>query len=50
MVGSEDDDAEVNAQVPSGKSYIPSGSEIVLYTGDNTPPDSVTMPDLTGCI
>ena len=38
----------MNAQVPSGKSYIPSGSEVVLYTGDNTPPDSVTMPDLTG--
>ncbi|MDD7221327.1 MAG: penicillin-binding transpeptidase domain-containing protein [Oscillospiraceae bacterium] len=48
VVGSEDDDAEVNAQVPSGKSYIPSGSEVVLYTGDNTPPDSITMPDLTG--
>jgi stage V sporulation protein D (sporulation-specific penicillin-binding protein) len=48
VVGDDSDDTAVATQTPAGGSYIPSGSEIVIYTGDSTPPDSVTVPDLTG--
>ncbi len=48
VVGEGDDDSVVTAQTAAGGSSIPEGSELVLYIGDETPPDTVTVPDLTG--
>lgn len=48
VVGDDSDDTPVAAQTPAGGSYIPAGSEIVVYTGDATPPESVTVPNLDG--
>ena len=31
-----------------GGTYIPKGNELVLYIGDATPPESVTVPNLSG--
>ena len=38
----------VTAQIPTGGAVIPSGSEIVLYLGEEKPTDLVTVPDLRG--
>ncbi|MCI8474654.1 MAG: PASTA domain-containing protein [Oscillospiraceae bacterium] len=38
----------VTAQIPAGGAVIPSGSEIVLYLGQEKPTDLVTVPDLRG--
>jgi stage V sporulation protein D (sporulation-specific penicillin-binding protein) len=38
----------VTAQIPSGGAAIPSGSEIVLYLGEEKPDDLVTVPDIRG--
>lgn len=48
VVGDDSDDTPVVTQTPAGGSYIPAGSEMVIYTGDSTPPESVTVPDLKG--
>ncbi len=48
VVGEGDDTSIVQAQTAKGGSYIPEGCELILYIGDATPPDSVTVPDLTG--
>ena len=46
--GDGDDNSIVNYQTAEGGTYIPKGNELVLYIGDATPPDTVTMPDLSG--
>ena len=46
--GEGDDTSTVNYQTAQGGTYIPKGNELVLYIGDATPPDTVTMPDLSG--
>jgi len=38
----------VTAQIPVGGAIIPSGSEIVLYLGEEKPTDLVTVPDVRG--
>ncbi len=38
----------VTAQIPSGGAVIPSGSEIILYLGEEKPTDMVTVPDVRG--
>ncbi len=38
----------VTAQIPTGGAVIPSGSEIILYLGEEKPTDLVTVPDLRG--
>ena len=38
----------ITAQIPSGGAVIPSGSEIVLYLGEEKPTDLVTVPDTRG--
>ena len=38
----------VTAQIPVGGATIPSGSEIVLYLGQEKPADLVTVPDVRG--
>ncbi len=38
----------VTAQIPVGGAIIPSGSEIVLYLGQEKPTDLVTVPDVRG--
>ena len=48
VVGEGGEDSQVLAQTAQGGSYIPKGSELVAYTGEAVPPESVTMPDLTG--
>ena len=46
--GEGDGTSIVNYQTAQGGTYIPKGNELVLYIGDATPPDTVTVPDLTG--
>lgn len=48
VVGDGDESSVVRYQTPTGGSYIPKGNELVLYIGDAVPPESVTMPDLSG--
>jgi stage V sporulation protein D (sporulation-specific penicillin-binding protein) len=48
VVGSGDDSSTVQYQTAQGGNYIPYGNELVLYIGEATPPETVTMPDLTG--
>jgi len=38
----------VTAQIPVGGAVIPTGSEVVLYLGEEKPTDLVTVPDLRG--
>ena len=38
----------VTAQIPAGGAVIPSGSQIVLYLGQEKPADLVTVPDTRG--
>lgn len=38
----------VTAQIPTGGAVIPSGSEIILYLGEEKPTDLVTVPDVRG--
>ncbi len=38
----------VTAQIPSGGAVIPSGSEIILYLGEEKPSDLVSVPDVRG--
>ena len=38
----------VTAQIPSGGAVIPSGSEIILYLGEEKPTDLVSVPDVRG--
>ena len=38
----------VTAQVPAAGAYIPGGSNVILYLGDEAPADQVETPDLTG--
>lgn len=38
----------VTAQIPVGGAVIPSGSEVVLYLGEEKPTDLVAVPDLRG--
>lgn len=38
----------VTHQVPAAGAYIPGGSEVVLYLGEETPPEQVEVPDLSG--
>lgn len=45
VVGSGD---VVTGQIPASGSSIPSGSEVLIYMGEEAPTDKVTMPDLTG--
>ncbi len=40
--------ATVTAQIPVGGAVIPSGSEIVLYLGEEKPTDLVAIPDIRG--
>lgn len=42
------DGETVTGQIPASGAVIPGGSQVVLYMGEETPEDSVTMPDLTG--
>ena len=46
--GEGDGTSIVNYQTAQGGTYIPKGNELVLYIGDATPPDTVTVPDLSG--
>ena len=46
--GEGDDSSIVNYQTAQGGTYIPKGNELVLYIGDATPPESVTVPNLSG--
>ena len=46
--GEGDDSSIVNYQIAQGGTYIPKGNELVLYIGDATPPESVTVPNLSG--
>lgn len=48
VVGEGDDSSIVQYQTPAPTSYIPAGNEILVYIGDAVPPETVTMPDLTG--
>lgn len=45
VVGSGD---VVTGQIPAAGSFIPSGSEVILYMGEDAPADEVEVPDLTG--
>ncbi len=38
----------VTAQIPVGGAVIPSGSQVVLYLGEEKPTDLVTVPDVRG--
>ena len=38
----------VTHQVPAAGAYIPGGSEVVLYLGEEAPPEQVEVPDLSG--
>ncbi len=38
----------ITAQIPVGGAVIPSGSEIVLYLGEEKPTDLVSVPDIQG--
>ena len=38
----------VTHQVPAAGAYIPGGSEVVLYLGEEAPPEQVEVPDLAG--
>ena len=38
----------VTAQIPVGGAVIPSGSQIVLYLGQEKPADLVAVPDVRG--
>lgn len=38
----------VTAQIPSGGAVIPSGSEIILYLGEEKPTDLVSVPNVRG--
>ena len=44
--GDGDDTSTVNYQTAAGGTYIPKGNELVLYIGDATPPETVTIPNL----
>ena len=48
VVGEGDDQSVIRYQTAKEGYYIPKGSELVAYIGEATPPDSVTVPDLTG--
>lgn len=48
VVGEGDEASVIQYQTAQGGYYIPKGNELVVYIGDATPPESVTMPDLTG--
>ncbi len=37
----------VTAQVPAAYTSLPGGSTVILYLGDETPPDTTTVPNLT---
>lgn len=41
-------DEKVSAQCPVQGASIPSGSEVILYMGQQAPKDKVKVPDLTG--
>ncbi|MCD7843490.1 MAG: PASTA domain-containing protein [Clostridiales bacterium] len=42
------DGETVTDQCPASGSTLPSGSEVILYMGEEAPDDTVTVPDLTG--
>ncbi len=42
------DGETVTDQCPASGSVLPSGSEVILYMGEEAPDDTVTVPDLTG--
>ena len=46
VVGEGDESSIVMAQTAVGGSYIPEGSNLVLYIGDAQPASAVTVPDL----
>ncbi|MBR1781416.1 MAG: PASTA domain-containing protein [Oscillospiraceae bacterium] len=46
--GQGDSESTVTAQTARAGSYIPEGSQLVLYIGDATPPAAVTVPDVVG--
>ena len=48
VVGEGDEQSLVKYQTAKEGYYIPKGCELVAYIGEATPPDSVTVPDLTG--
>lgn len=48
VVGEGDDTSEVRYQTAQPGSFVPKGSELVLYIGEAAPPEAVTVPDLTG--
>lgn len=42
------DGETVTGQCPAANSPVPSGSEVILYMGEEAPADQVEVPDLTG--
>ncbi len=48
VVGEGDDTSEVYYQTAQPGSFVPKGSELVLYIGEAAPPETVAVPDLTG--